>query len=285
VTIDALLAPVLAATREAAARQRVEFQSVVDDDRSVSVDPARMRQVLYNLLSNAVKFTPAGGRVTLRVGASSDDLELSVADTGLGIPQEKHDRVFGTFERLHEGTSTAGGTGLGLALTKRLVELHHGTISFTSHEGAGSTFVVRIPDAIVDSTARHRILVVEDERGDADLVIALAAKHGLRAEVATSVEEGVSAVARAVPSAVVLDLRLREGRGEELLKLLKADPRTAQVPIIVVTVEDDMGGSRTLGADDHLTKPINHSRLEQWLAKIAARADRNEEFHAVTAGR
>ena len=283
VTIDALLAPVLAATREAAARQRIEFQSVVDDDRSVSVDPARMRQVLYNLLSNAVKFTPAGGRVTLRVATSSDDLEVSVADNGLGIPEDKHDRVFGTFERLHETTSTAGGTGLGLALTKRLVELHRGTITFTSRENAGTTFVVRIPDAVIDATARHRVLVVEDERGDADLVIALAAKHGLRAEVATSVEEGVAAVTRAIPSAVVLDLRLREGRGEELLTLLKADPRTAQVPVIVVTVEDDMGRSRSLGADDHLTKPIDHARLEQWLAKIAARGGRAEELRDAVA--
>jgi CheY-like chemotaxis protein len=183
--------------------------------------------------------------------------------------------VFGTFERFHEGHLTAHGTGLGLALTRRLVELHHGTIDFRSRPGSGSTFHVRLPDVVVDVQAR-RVLVVEDGSRDADLVIALAATHGLTSEVASSVEEATAAIARSVPSGVVLDLHLRDGRGETILELLRSDPKLATIPVVIVTVEDDEGRSAYLGADDYLTKPIDRPRLERWLSRIAAREARIE---------
>jgi signal transduction histidine kinase/ActR/RegA family two-component response regulator len=271
IVVAALLAPVLAATREAARVQGVEFTTASEDDpRTIHVDTGRVRQVLFNLLSNAVKFTPAGGRVTLAVTVTGSALDVVVADTGLGIPLDKHGKVFGEFERLHEGLSAAHGTGLGLALTKRLVELHHGTIDFTSREGEGSTFHVRLSDVAVDARAR-RVLVVEDESRDAELVIALAAAHGLTSEVASSVEEATAAIVRSLPSGIVLDLRLRGGRGEAVLDLLKTDPSMAAIPVVIVTVEDDEGRSMRLGADDYLTKPIDRPRLERWLARVAAR--------------
>src|SRR2546428_13807309 len=97
-------------------------------------------QIVFDELSNADKFTLAGGSVALTVAAADGALDVLVVDTGLGIPLEKQDRVFGTFERFHEEDRTTGGTGLGLALTRRLVELHHGTIDFRSLPGSGSTF-------------------------------------------------------------------------------------------------------------------------------------------------
>jgi signal transduction histidine kinase/ActR/RegA family two-component response regulator len=274
IEVEALLAPVLAATREAARAQNVEFAAVSDDDRTVNVDPGRVRQILFNLLSNAVKFTPAGGRVTLTVTAAAGALDMVIVDTGVGIPLEMQDRVFGTFERFHEGRLSASGTGLGLALTKRLVDIHHGTIGFTSREGAGSTFTVHLPDVVVDAQATRRLLVVEDERRDADLVVALAATHGLSAEVAASVDEATAAIVRSLPMGIVVDLRLGERRGEALLEALKADPTTATIPVVIVTVEDDDGRSQSLGADDYLTKPIDRPRLERWLARVAARQER-----------
>jgi len=275
IVVEALLAPVLAATREAARAQNVAFETATDGGRMVYVDAGRVRQILFNLLSNAVKFTPDGGRVTLAVTAAGGGLDIVVADTGVGIPLEKQVRVFGTFERFHEASSSTQGTGLGLALTKRLVEIHQGTIDFTSREGAGSTFHVHLPDVVVDAQAR-RILVVDDERRDADLVIAMAATHGLSAEVAASVEEATAAIVRSLPSGVVLDLRLRDGRGESILALLKADPITATIPVVIVTVEDDEGRSHILGADDYLTKPIDRARLGRWLARVAARQEPTE---------
>jgi signal transduction histidine kinase/ActR/RegA family two-component response regulator len=271
ILLETLLAPVLAATREAARLHNVDFAPASESDRRmIQVDVGRVRQVLFNLLSNAVKFTPAGGRVTLMSTIDKGALDLVVSDTGVGIPAEKLSRVFGTFERFHEGSLSVPGTGLGLALTKQLVELHHGTIELTSREGQGSTFHVRLPDVVVDTHVR-RVLVVEDESRDADLVVALVAAHGLTSEVAASVEEATAAIVRSVPSGIVLDLRLRDGRGEQILELLKADPSTARIPIVIVTVEDDEGRSDLLVADDYLTKPIDRPRLGRWLSRVAAR--------------
>ena len=271
VSLEALLAPVLAVARDSAQTQGVDLEVSDRAELQLHLDSGRVRQILYNLLSNAIKFTPAGGRVELRVAGDDNALELVVADSGIGIPADKHDRVFGTFERLNEGRSHVGGTGLGLALTKRLVELHGGSIDFDSREGHGSTFRVRLPDVVVDPTKQQRVLIVEDERRDADLVIALAAKYGLATEVVTSVADAASAIVRAIPCAVVLDLRLPDGRGERVLELLKSDAATRRVPVVVVSVEDDDGTSRPLGADDHLTKPIDHARLDGWLRQVASR--------------
>jgi signal transduction histidine kinase/ActR/RegA family two-component response regulator len=273
IVVRALVAPVIAAAAEAARAQNVTLETAIDDERAVYVDAGRVRQILFNLLSNAVKFTPAGGQVTLAVTTPAGALDVVVSDTGLGIPLDKQDRVFGTFERFHEGRSSAHGTGLGLALTQRLVEIHRGTIEFTSREGAGSTFHVHLPDVVVEAQATRRVLVVDDERGDADLVVALAATYGLSAEVAASVEEATAAIVRALPSGIVLDLRLRDGRGEAILKILKADPTTAAIPVVIVTVEDDDGRSQIFGADDYLTKPIDRARLGRWLARVAAREE------------
>jgi signal transduction histidine kinase/ActR/RegA family two-component response regulator len=276
IVLETLLAPVVAATREAARIQDVEFTTATDgDDRTLHVDAGRVRQVLFNLLSNAVKFTPAGGRVTFLATLAGGALDLVVTDTGIGIPLDKQERVFGTFERFHEGRFSAPGTGLGLALTKRLVELHHGTIEFMSREAQGSTFHVRLPDVAVDAHAR-RVLVVEDESRDADLVVALIATHGLTSEVASSVEEATAAIVRSLPSGIVLDLRLRDGRGEQILALLKTDPTLATIPVVIVSVEDDEGRANLLVADDYLTKPIDRPRLERWLTRVAAREDRTQ---------
>ncbi len=283
-TLDAVVAPVLSSTRAAADARGVAFSAEVADGTVVALDAARVRQILYNLLSNAVKFTPAGGTVRLRASTSGRDVRVEVSDSGIGIPADSRDRVFGTFERLHEGRSDAAGTGLGLALTKRLVELHHGTIGFESRKDAGTTFWVVLPDAMPDLSARERVLVVEDEPRDADLIVALAAKAGLASEVVRSVAEALAAIARAVPVAMVLDIRLPDGRGEVVLEALKADPATRDVPVVVVTVEDDEGRSRGLGADDHLTKPIDHARLDGWLRQTAARGRRTEVPIASPAG-
>ncbi|MEK7862447.1 MAG: ATP-binding protein, partial [Chloroflexota bacterium] len=264
-----LLEPVIAATRAAAEERGIRFVVEAPGDRMVLLDATRARQILDNLLSNALKFTAPGGGVTLRVAFAGDALTIDVADTGIGIPAGEHDRVFGMFERLHEGRSAATGTGLGLALTRRLVTLHGGTIGFESEEGKGTTFRLSLPDVAHEVPRGDRLLVVEDDRRDADLLCAIAADAGLRCEVVATAEAALSAVRRAPPLGIVLDLRLPDQRGEEVLRALKSDPATRRIPIIVVTVEDDDGHSRPLGADDHLTKPIDRERLAAWLRRIA----------------
>jgi len=268
ISIEALVDPVIASTTQQAEAKGVHFDASAVRGGVVLVDVGRMRQVLLNLLSNAVKFTLAGGTVSLEVAVEGHTLRFDVRDSGIGIPADKRDRVFGVFERLHEGRSDAAGTGLGLAITKKLVELQHGSIGFESHEGQGTRFWVTLEDVAIDAPIGPRVLIVEDDRGDAELLAQLAREAGMRIEIAPTAAMALSSVARSVPTAVILDLRLPDRRGDEILAALKSDPRTARVPVCVVTVEDDDGRARLLGADDHVTKPIDRERLRTWLRRI-----------------
>jgi signal transduction histidine kinase/CheY-like chemotaxis protein len=268
VTPDALLAPVYAALRTIASSKGVALNVEVDAADAMLLDPTRVRQILFNLLSNALKFTPSGGHVTLRATLSGSALDLEVADTGIGIPADARDRVFGMFERLHEGRAEAGGTGLGLALTKRLVEQMGGSITFESEEGRGTTFRVHLADVRTEPVSGRRILVVEDERHDADLIIAVASLLDMRAEVVRSLAGAREALSRSRPLGIVLDLGLPDGRGEQLLRELKSNPAHHDISVIVVTVDAESSALLALGADDFLTKPIDRTRLETWLSRV-----------------
>ena len=271
VTLEDLLEPVSAAARTAAQAKGVLFTMETPDAPPLFLDPTRVRQVLFNLVSNAVKFTGGGGHITLRVFVEDRELRFEVADTGVGIPKEALDRVFGVFERFHEGRTDAAGTGLGLALSKRLVEQMNGAIGFETVEGTGTTFRVQLRDVVTEQVHGERILVVEDERHDADLIVAVAASMDLRAEVVRGLAGTEDALLRGRPLGVVLDLRLPDGRGEQLLGRLRTDPVFADVPVIVVTVEADPATALALGADDYLTKPIDRNRLENWLRRLPGR--------------
>jgi signal transduction histidine kinase len=283
VQIRTLVEPVLASTRGAAAAAGLIFDASLPADGVVRVDAGRVRQILYNLLSNAVKFTPRGGTVRLRAATEGRDLIMEVRDSGIGFRSEDRSRVFGAFERLHEGRSEASGTGLGLALTKRLVELHGGTIAFESDEGRGTTFTVRLGEAVFAPVSGRRLLVVEDDRRDAELLVALAQGISLPVEVVSTAASARDAVRRDPPAAIVLDLRLPDDRGERLLEELKGDPATRAIPVLVVSVEDDEGRSRPLGADDHLTKPIDRERVTAWIRRAVGQRPVAQRAEAVTA--
>jgi CheY-like chemotaxis protein len=207
--------------------------------------------------------------VQLLVTIERSTLRLEVIDDGIGIPASERARVFGVFERLHEGRSDAPGTGLGLAITKKLVELQHGLIDFSSVEGEGTRFWITFEDVIVEASVGPRILVVEDDTSDAQLITELAREAGHRVEIAPTASAALAAIARSAPTAVILDLRLPDRRGDDVLRSLKSDPMSARIPVLVVTVEDDDGRMRVLGAD-HMTKPIDRDRLRRWLMAVKA---------------
>jgi signal transduction histidine kinase len=267
VTLPTLLEPVIASTAQLAADRGIRFEAPDVPMGSALVDAGRVRQILLNLLSNAVKFTRPGGTVQFLVSAEKGALRFEVVDDGIGIPESEKSRVFGVFERLHEGRSDAAGTGLGLAITKKLVELQHGLIDFSSVEGVGTRFWITFEDVIVEASIGPRVLIVEDDPSDAQLISALVREAGLRVEVAPTASGALAAVARSLPTAVILDLRLPDRRGDDVLRSLKGDPRTARVPVLVVTVEDDDGRLRQLGAD-HMTKPIDRERLRRWVIAV-----------------
>jgi signal transduction histidine kinase/CheY-like chemotaxis protein len=270
-SVEEMLRPVLESMRLFAEAERVTF-TVQSIDELVTLDSTRVRQILLNLLSNAIKFTPARGTVTLVVTAEEGALTIEVRDTGVGIAESKQSRVFGVFERLHEDQLRTSGTGLGLALSKTLVELQHGTLTFESAEGVGSTFRVWLPNVVLPEAGGARLLVVEDERSSAELILAFAAQSGVACEVAATGEAALRAVRREAPRAIILDLLLPDMRGEDVLRDLKSDPDLRHVPILVISIEDDSGSSRLLGADAHFPKPVERTQFQEWLDALPAPA-------------
>jgi signal transduction histidine kinase len=146
--------PTISMLEPQATAKNIRLSVSIDEDLDLIADPVRLQQVLLNLLSNAVKFTPEGGEVSLSATADDSEVCITVKDTGSGIAKEDQARIFEKFEQAVNGRDkTAEGTGLGLALTKSLVELHGGAISLESERGAGATFRVRLPRNGVAETA------------------------------------------------------------------------------------------------------------------------------------
>ncbi|MEI6136580.1 MAG: PAS domain S-box protein [Chloroflexota bacterium] len=268
--LEVLLEPVLASITLLTSDQNLRFELDTVPNAVVWVDPGRVRQILLNLLSNAAKFNTPEGLVSLSISTSGTDLLIVVKDTGIGIPADRHDRVFGTFERVNEDRAVVGGSGIGLSLTKRLVELQLGDISFESAEGVGTTFRVRLPGAVRGRVVGRRLLVLEDEPASADLIAEYAMELDVDCEVVSTVANALRSATNDRPIGIVIDLVLDGERGESLIEILQANPALSDIRILVITVEDDTGRSRQLGADDHLTKPVDRSRFVAWLRQVAA---------------
>ena len=228
---------------------------------------------MLNLLSNAVKFTPDGGRVTVRAWRDGDEIDVTVTDTGIGIEPADQDRIFDSFQQGERSASSSEGTGLGLTLSRRIVELHDGRIWLSSTPGEGSTFGFAIPQPASASapepdSGHHEVamsgptvVVIEDDPRSAELVELHLRAAGLRTVVASSGEQGLDLVRAEDPVAVVLDIHLPGMNGWEVLAALKADRETAHVPVVVVSVEPERGRGFALGATEYLVKPVSGEHL------------------------
>lgn len=278
-----VLQPVIESGAVAAEHSQLKFAAPDVPDAVVSLDTGRVRQILYNLVDNAVKFTPAPGEVMLAVRSEDGDLIVEVRDTGMGIASSERGKIFNAFERLEAGR--APGTGLGLALTKRLVDLHGGEITFESEGGVGTTFRVRLRHVVHGRLGGDRLLIVEDERGSAELVVALAAQAGVECQIVSSAEKALATIERDPPRAIVLDLQLPGGRGEQVLQRVKGRPALSDIPVLVISIEDNNGLARELGADDHLTKPISPRRLTAWLKQVTSGEDSSRHSGSESYGR
>jgi signal transduction histidine kinase/DNA-binding response OmpR family regulator len=248
----------------------------------VRADPLRFKQVVLNLLSNAVKFTPDGGTVKVAARRSDGSLVVTVADSGMGIDPADQVRIFDSFQQGGRNASSAEGTGLGLTLTRRIVELHGGRLWLDSTPGVGSTFGFSIPqpasiaadleaaDWNLEDDGRPVVVVVEDDSSSAELVSVHVAAAGLRAVPVQTGEQGVAAVRSLHPAAVILDIRLPGMDGWEVLAALKADPETADTPVVVVSVLPERGRGFALGAADYLVKPVGGDELLAALRRVVS---------------
>jgi len=243
----------------------------------LNVDPVRTSQVIANLLNNAAKYTDAGGLIRLTALLRGDDLVLIVTDNGIGIPKQDVETIFQMFSQVQSARERAeGGLGIGLALTKGLVELHGGTITAESAGlGAGSSFRVEIPNAraAVDTRPEagttmsppllcRRILIADDNIDAGDSLAMLLRSSGHEVQVVRDGNEALKAFDAFKPDVVLLDLGMPRLSGYEVAKRLRAN--NSAVLLIAITgwgQSSDRAKSAEAGFDHHLTKPVDYREL------------------------
>jgi CheY-like chemotaxis protein/nitrogen-specific signal transduction histidine kinase len=241
----------------------------------VLADHQRLTQVLLNLLSNAIKYNRHAGRVTIGCRRATHGVALAVEDTGPGIPADRLERLFEPFDRLGAEHRGIEGTGLGLALSRSLVEVMGGTLTVNSPPGDGATFTITLPaapapeeialmPAAVEAEpagSAARVLYVEDNTANFRLVQELlTSRRPVEILPAIQGRLGVELARRHHPDLILLDLHLPDMAGTTVLAQLKADPATAEIPVLVVTADATPGRERRLvesGAYAMVTKPFD----------------------------
>jgi signal transduction histidine kinase/CheY-like chemotaxis protein len=268
-------------------------------------DQMKVRQGLFNLLSNAVKFTQ-DGTITVNAGREvMDDREwmlFRVADTGIGLGADQIVRLFQDFTQADTSTTRKfGGTGLGLALTRRFCQMMGGDVTVHSDAGEGSVFTIKLPVVVgeagagtVDAAAMvpcpdgdpdaadceagidgieppppgaSCILVIDDDPVQRELMQRFLGSEGFHVRAASGGEQGLRLARQLRPVAITLDVMMPQMDGWTVLRALKADPVLCDIPVIMLTMVDDPGRGFTLGADDYATKPVNRTRLSRILRK------------------
>src|SRR5438132_3214254 len=239
-------------------------------DLEVRADKSKFNQVLYNLLSNAIKFTAQGGRVWVNARADDDELVVDVGDTGVGIPKDHQARIFDEFYQLGNATNRqVEGTGLGLSLTRRLVDLHGGRISLESEPGEGSVFTFRLPLSGIEVQNGHRhnrVLLVEDNASNRELANMVLNGNGFDVDIAVDGDEGLHKARSSVYDLVLMDVELPGMDGLTLTRMLKADPKTAGVPIVALTANAMKGNEQealAAGCSGYISKPIEVANFVQ----------------------
>ena len=275
---------------EQAQKQKINLKLVMDNQSvMLTADERRLKQILVNLLSNAVKFTPNGGSVTLetKCDLESESLMFSVRDTGIGIATEDLKRLFSPFTQLDSKLSRQyAGTGLGLTLVMKLVELHGGSVAVESEIGKGSCFTVRIPCKGLDTLNQHNpsgtislteitpaetlpsntplILVADDNEINLMTVTDYLRANKLRVIQARDGLEAVKMVREHIPSLVLMDIQMPLMDGLDAIAHLRADDKHTDMPIIALTSRAMVGDRErciAVGANDYLSKPVNMKQL------------------------
>jgi signal transduction histidine kinase/ActR/RegA family two-component response regulator len=276
---------VMSLVRERAALHGITLElTTAEDVGSIEADELRFKQVVLNLVSNAVKFTPDGGRVSVSATREDgDQLAVTVTDTGVGVPPEDRERIFESFQQGGRGAPKEEGTGLGLTLSRRIVELFGGRLWLESVVGDGSTFGFVIPmhpgagrDRVgpgEEPTDLPLVLLVDDDRASLDLMSAYLDGSVARVVRARDGVEALELVRRVLPAAVVLDMRLPRLDGWQVLNELRVDPATQAIPVVVASVVDERARGLSLGAFEYLLKPVRRDDLVAALRRSGALAE------------
>jgi PAS domain S-box-containing protein len=295
VCVAEAIAETLDLMRPLAGERRIELLADVDLDATVHVlaDRQRFKQVLLNLLTNSVKYTPIAGRVTVSCAVNgSDKLRLRVADTGPGIPKEGLTRLFTPFDRLGAESSGVEGTGLGLALSQRLMHAMGGSIGVESTSGAGSVFWVELPRTAspleksqsrkttrstrssATSTPKRTLLYIEDNLSNLTLVEQiLEERPEIELLTAMQGQVGLDLACQHLPDLILLDLHLPDLPGWDVLGQLKIGEMTASIPVVVISADATSRQIKRLlkaGAVSYLTKPLDVTEFLRLLDETAS---------------
>jgi len=264
---------------------------------SMHADQIKVRQALFNLVSNAAKFTREG-HVTLNVSRASMDASdwilFRVTDTGIGLSSDQILKLFQAFSQADASTTRKfGGTGLGLALTRRFCQMMGGDVVVQSTPGVGSTFTIKLPAIVSEPSSASSadigretpsvlvvtneplpvaatcVLVIDDGLAERDLMKRFLTKEGFYVRTASGGEEGLRLAREIRPAAITLDVMMPDMDGWTVLSVLKADPELCEIPVIMLTMVDDRKRGFTLGASDYATKPVDRDGLSQILKKYA----------------
>lgn len=298
VKLNESLNEVIALLGQDAAHANVRiFCEGAQNERLVLADPKRLRQVLINLLANAVKYNRSGGLVTVEYADSGpNELCIRIKDTGIGIPADQLSNLFVPFSRLGAENTDIEGSGLGLAVSKKLVDAMGGAIEVESVHGQGSIFSVVLPTVEAagftenlekKDTAkpfsdrgggrRKTVLYIEDNNSNRRLVQrVLEPRSDIRLILAAKGQTGLMMMEEHLPSVVLLDLQLPDISGEEVLARLRGNPKTAKTQVIVLSADATpatIDRLREAGANDYLTKPFDVAKLVKMIDVALANCD------------
>ncbi len=270
--VDSSIREVITVVKSLAGRKNIELSiATKPEDLVVYADKGKFKQVIYNLLSNAIKFTPESGFIFVdtKVREQAGDMLVTVTDTGVGIPAEHIDKIWGEFYMVQGEHQKQKGTGLGLSLVRKLVELHGGQIGVFSEEGKGSTFSFTMPlqagAAQGEQQALSRlILLVDDNPSNLELTRMILTSGGYRVEVATDGQEGLLKAKELKPSLILMDIQLPGMDGLTATRALKSDPDTAGIKVVALTANAMKGTKEEAlqaGCIGYIPKPIDVKRF------------------------
>ncbi len=256
-------------------------QNIADPNARVIGDTTRVKQILINLLSNAVKYNSEGGLIHIETRSGPrDSIDISVTDTGLGMTPQQLSHLFQPFNRLGRERSSLEGTGIGLVISQRLAELMGGALRARSTAGEGSSFILSLPraerpdtlpmgldEARMASSDYHQRTVhyVEDNETNVEVMRGILSRRPqVRFEVSLTGLEGLAAIRERLPDLILLDMHLPDIDGMDLLRQLKSNSATADIPVVVVSADalaDQIEAARQAGAQQYLTKPVSVAEL------------------------
>ncbi|RME35469.1 MAG: response regulator, partial [Deltaproteobacteria bacterium] len=246
-------------------------------------DVMKLKQILLNVLSNAVKFTEQGS-ISIRASEAGGLVTIEIEDTGRGIAAEDLEHIFDEFKQVGATHASQPGTGLGLALCRRITAMMKGEISVRSEEGKGSVFTIRVPARIEpeseqqgESTlilpedfdpARPSVLAIDDDVGMLELVRQYLQGAGMQYILAADSRVGLKAAREYRPDVILLDILMPEMNGWEVLSALKCDDTTKSIPVICISVLEDRETAHAMGASQFLVKPVLREDLLEAIGKL-----------------